>query len=128
MRNQMIKNYCYRVLILLLILLPAIIIIIIVDIMRPDSPTEDRIFNKPQSQTIYFFYNIVVYFSTAFIVFAFADAIFLRAGLYDRAPTPDRIVFNKEDDRLLLQGGASRIIGDDSSMMLDRSALGFMRD
>lgn len=101
-RNNRIKQYAYRLGLILLILSPAIAVCVVVNEIQPKSPSDDPIFSAPQSKTLFFFYNIVVYFLTAFVVFAFADSIFLRVGLFDRAPTPDRIVFNKEDDRLLL--------------------------
>lgn len=120
-RNTRIKRYIYRLCLILLVMSPAIIVCVLLNVLQPKSPTDARVFSDPQSKTLNFFYNIVVYFLTSFVIFAFADSLFLRVGLFDRAPTPDRIVFNKEDDRLLLQGSTRRIIGDDSSIMLDRS-------
>ena len=67
-----------------------------------------------------FFYYIVMYAVTAFVMFAFADTLFLKAGLYDAAPIPDRVVFNKNDDRLFFDGGTSHIIGDQSSYVNTR--------
>ena len=52
------------------------------------------------TQTLTYFFYVVMYGATAFIIFAFSDSIFLWAGLYDRAPTPDRVVFNQNDDRM----------------------------
>ena len=69
--------------------------------------------------TAAFFTYLVTLSLTGFIIFAFTDSICLRFDLYDKAPTPDNVVFNKDDDRLFLQG-TRQIIGDQSSMQAYR--------
>lgn len=71
--------------------------------------------NPVFDMTIAYFSYLVVLSLTGFVVFALSDSICLRFGLYDKAPTPDNIMFNKDDDRLFL-GGNHHIIGDQSSM------------
>ena len=47
---------------------------------------------------------------------AYVDSVCLKFNLYDKAPTHEQIVFNKNDDHLFLQGGASRFLSDESSI------------
>ena len=82
-------------------------------------------FSDPNSQTIFYFYNILMMGLTFFIIFAYADTVFLKVGLYDRAPTPDKIIFNKDDDRLFFNGGTTQILGDQSSMQQSYNPLGY---
>jgi len=70
-------------------------------------------------QYLLFFCGIIITPLTAFIIFAYADAIFLRLGLFDKAPTYDFIP--KDDDRLFLKDGARDIIGDQSSLQYANS-------
>ena len=53
-------------------------------------------------QTLIFFLNIVIYGITGFLIMAYVDSVCLKFNLYDKAPTHDQIVFNKNDDQLFL--------------------------
>ena len=57
-----------------------------------------------------------MYFLEAFLILAYADSVCLWAGLYDKAPTFDQTLFNKDDDRLFLGGPTGIHQGDDSSI------------
>ena len=67
--------------------------------------------------TIKFFATGISYAITSFVIFAFFDSICLKADLYDRAPTPDNIMFNTNDDRLFFKGGTTQIMAGDLSNM-----------
>jgi len=48
-----------------------------------------------------FFGNILILGLTTYLIFAYADSVFLKMGLFDKAPTHDFIA--KDDDRLFLR-------------------------
>ena len=118
MRKNKIKRFIYRLLIVIGMGTPVIIMTIVVYsfIMPEGSP--DLLNNeicKPQKiQTLIYFTYTIFFFVFGFVIFAFADSVCLWANLYDRAPTPDNVMFNNRDDRLFL-GGGNNILADESN-------------
>ena len=107
-----------RLLVIAAICIPCIIVALVVNatLVRDNVDFDKDSCPDPKADmTIAFFSYLVALFSTGFIVFAFSDSICLSFGLYDKAPTPDNVTFNKDDDRLFL-GGNQHIIHDQSSM------------
>ena len=91
------------------------IVVYIVIIPKEQSDAKDSNICNPQKiQTLIYFTYSFFFFFFGFVIFAFADSVCLWANLYDRAPTPDNIMFNNRDDRLFL-GGGNNILADESN-------------
>ena len=81
--------------------------------MRNDDLDNHEICDPRKIQTLVYFIFTFTFFINSFVIFAFADSLCLWAKLYDRAPTPDNIMFNNGDDRLFLGGRGNTHIFDD---------------
>ena len=91
------------------------IVVYIVIIPKEQSDAKDSNICNPQKiQTLIYFTYSIFFFAFGFVIFGFADSVCLWANLYDRAPTPDNIMFNNRDDRLFL-GGGNNILADESN-------------
>ena len=111
LKGKKITRFILRFLISFVMCILAIIVTIILYTEEPcGGQWSSGCIEAKTSQTLFFFAMLVAYLITGFILFAYLDSVCLWAGLYDRAPTGDNIVFNEEDDKLLLQGGTSRIM------------------
>ena len=82
------------------------------EILREDPNLETLKPDPAKTQLFEFFEQLIVYSLTTFVIFAYSDSICLRAGLYDRAPTPNNNTFNRDDDRHFLGAGTTQILGD----------------
>ena len=105
-----------RCLIIFALCIPGIIGFILLEALRTetndDFDYESCLPDPAGYQLLEFFEQLIVYSLTTFVIFAYSDSLCLWAGLYDRAPTPNNITFNKDDDRHFLGAGTTQILGD----------------
>ena len=111
LKGKKITRFILRFLLSCVLSILAIIVTIVLYTAEPcDGHWSSGCIEAKTSQTLFFFAMLISYTITGYILFAFLDSVCLWAGLYDKAPTGENIVFNEEDDKLLLQGGTSRIM------------------
>ena len=90
--------------------------IVVYSVIMPkgsDDLRNEEICDPKKIQTLIYFTYSIFFFAFGFVIFGFADSVCLWASLFDRAPVPDKIMFNKRDESLLL-GGGNNMLGNES--------------
>ena len=81
----------------------TIVVYVVIWPWRQSDLNNQEICDPRKIQTLIYFIFTIFFFGTLFVIFAFVDSLCLRANLYDRAPVPEKLVFNKAgEDRLFL--------------------------